>query len=75
MLDPRPVSRASVEDILSHPWLQQQPEPAHCGRQRRVRLHTFIIHTQITVVAVAVLIKPKRQAKGVYTVHGYALRQ
>ena len=35
MLDPRPVSRASVEDILSHPWLQQQPEPAHCGRQRR----------------------------------------
>ncbi|CAI7997268.1 SNF1-related protein kinase catalytic subunit alpha KIN10 [Geodia barretti] len=36
MLDPRPVSRASVEDILSHPWLQQQPVQKHCSsRQRR----------------------------------------
>ena len=35
MLDPHPVSRASLEDILSHPWLQK-PAQKHCGRQRHL---------------------------------------
>ena len=42
MLNPHPLSRASVEDVLSHPWLQQQQQqhvqqPPHKVQKQRSR--------------------------------------
>ena len=44
MLHPHPLSRASLEDILSHPWLRPQRHSSGGGGQRRLSRHPAKSH-------------------------------